>query len=474
MNKMIKSALMILVLSGFSLADDWQLQGIFFDYEMPRSDGYGIHGTVVAPDGNIWVAMHGPIAGDTLFVDDGAGSIDTVETRPIFVFTPDGVHTAFSPIRFAAGDTLTYSGKGMALDIDGNIIYATNKLYRFNYQTGEMMNSFDVAYDEEGSMSSLTQPSVDQDGNVYVSWVAGASRPVVKVDASFSVQTTVAPAGVSYNRSTLVTPDANRIFLGSTWNSGGITVLEANFLGTAYDSVGMYGGVEHTWDNGGTDTTGTVMIWAEVLAWNLGVLWAGDTDPGWYSYFAEGISSPHPYAGRWSGYNPNTGELVDDFGIGQSVSGEDNASELAATGVTCNPRSLATSGDGTTIYVGDFSTNVIQIWHNDNPTSLAIDEEGNSSIVAMGYALHSAYPNPFNPSTTISYEVGRTGNAKLEIFNMLGQSVRTLANGWHFNGVHQVTWDGNDNNGNTVPSGTYIYQLTSTEVTFSKRVTLVK
>lgn len=462
---LIKITLLPLFVVGL-MAADWQFQSVFYDYQLPRGDGYGIHGIVVAPDGNVWVAMHGPIAGDTLFVDDGAGGIDTVSVRPIFVFTPSGEHTSFSPIRFPGGDTLTYSGKGMCLDIDGNIIYATNKLYRFNYQTGEMMNSFDVAYDEAGSMSSLSAPSVDQDGDVYVSWVGGAARPVVKVSADFSSQITVAANGINYNRATLVTPDANRIFLGSTWNGVGVTVLESNALGTAYDSVDTYGNVMVAdTTSSGADTTVQVNLWVEALGWNLGVLWAGETDPAW---------SSHPLAGSWVGLDPNTGAIIDTFGIGQSVTLDDDASALAATGVTCNPRGLGSSADGMTLYVGDFSTNVIQVWTNADPVTVAIDEEGNAPIVAEGYALYQAYPNPFNPSTKIKYEVGRTGNAKMEIFNLKGQLVRTLVNEWHFNGEHEIVWNGRDNSGMRVPSGTYIYRLSSVDVTFSKRVTLLK
>ena len=445
-------------------ADDWQFQSVFKDYQLDRSDGFGIHGTVVTPDGNVWVAMHGPIAGDTLFVGG-----DTVHVRPIHVFTPSGAHASFSPIRFPGGvgvDTLTYSGKGMCLDPNGNIIYATNKLYRFNYQTGELMNSFDVTYDADGGMSSLSAPSVDQNGNVFVSWVGGASRPVVKVSADFSSQTTVAAAGINYNRATLVTPDANRIFLGSTWNGVGVTVLESNALGTAYDSVDTYGNVMVSDTTAtGADTTVQANLWVEALAWNLGVLWAGETDPAW---------SSHPLAGRWVGLNPNTGAIIDTFGIGQTVTADDDASALAATGVTCNPRGLGSSPDGMTLYVGDFSTNVIQVWTNSNPTVSIIDEKGKSPIIAEGYALMQAYPNPFNPSTTIEYEVGRTGNATLKIFNLKGEHVRTLVQGWHFNGAHKVVWNGRDDSGMKVPSGTYIYQLSSSDVTFSKRVTLLK
>ena len=475
---MIKKLYVIILclLSANLFADSWQLSSVFKDYELPRDDGHGIHGVVVAPDGNIWVAMNGATAQDsiahTFTAQDGSDSAGYVHTRPIHVFTPDGEHASYSPIRFVGSeangdlDTLTYSGKGMCLDHEGHILYTTNELYRFNYMTGEMVHRVAVPFDDAGSLSSLTQPSVDENGNVYLSWVGGATRPVVKISPDFLTQTTVADAGVNYNRVTLVSPDANHIFLGSTWNGIGITVLEANLLGTAYTRVDTIGNVTGTVEaSDGSDSTVTIPFWAEVAAWNNGVLWAGETDPAW---------SSHPHAGSWVGFNPNTGEIIDSIGTGQTVAPTDDASALAATGVTCNPRGLARSTDGLTLYLADYSTNVIQVWTNANPTTVSIEEETEAPIIASGYALYQAYPNPFNPSTKIEYEIGSIGNVKIDIYNLKGELVNTIVNGWHNLGSHNVVWNGKDNKNMQVPSGTYIYRLTSAGVSFSKTVTFVK
>ena len=475
MTKTIK--LFILPLFAASLfADSWQLNSIFKDYGMPRNDGHGIHGTVVAPDGNIWVAMNGNTAMDsiehTFTASDGSDSSGFLMLKPIHVFTPDGEHASYSPIRYigTAGsdnyDTLTYSGKGMCLDHDGNILYTTNELYRFNYMTGEMMHRVEVPFDDAGSLSSLTQPSVDQNGNVYLSWVGGADKPVVKVSPDFATQTTVAAAGVNYNRATLVSPDASHLYLGSTWNGIGVTVLEANALGTAYTRVDTLGNVAGTeTGSDGADSAVTYNLWAECLFWNLGVLWAGETDPAW---------SSHPMAGSWVGINPVTGAIIDSMGIGQTVTADDDASALAATGVTCNPRGMGRTPDGMTLYLADYSTNVIQVWTNADPTTVSIEEESSAPIIAKGYALHQAYPNPFNPSTKIQYEVGSIGNVKIEIYNLKGELVNTLVDGWHNLGSHEISWNGKDYRDMQVASGTYIYRLTSADVAFSKTVTLLK
>ena len=468
--------ILLYLLSANLFADSWQLNSVFKDYGLPRNDGHGIHGVVVAPDGNIWVAMNGATAQDsiphTFTAQDGSDSAGFVHTRPIHVFTPDGEHASYSPIRYVGSaangdlDTLTYSGKGMCLDHEGHILYVTNELYRFNYMTGEMVHRVAVPYDDAGSLSSLTGPSVDENGNVYLSWVGGADKPVVKISPDFVTQTTVADAGVNYNRITLVSPDAGHIYLGSTWNGIGVTVLEANLLGTAYTRVDTLGNVTGTVTaSDGSDSTVTHTLWAETAAWNNGVLWAGETDPAW---------SSHPLAGSWIGLNPATGAIIDTIGIGQTVTPEDDASALAATGVTCNPRGLARSNDGLTLYLADYSTNVIQVWTNANPATVSIEEETEAPIVAKGYALYQAYPNPFNPSTKIEYEVGSIGNVKIDIYNLKGELVNTIVNGWHNLGSHNVVWNGKDNKNMQVPSGTYIYRLTSAGVSFSKTVTFLK
>lgn len=475
MKKMLKNTLISLFLCGL-YADSWEFSSVFKDYGLPRNDGHGIHGVAVAPDGNIWVAMNGATAQDsiahTFTASDGSDSSGFLHLRPIHVFTPSGEHASFSPIRYVGSaadgnlDTLTYSGKGMCLDHDGHILYTTNELYRFNYMTGEMVHRVAVPFDDAGNLSSLTGPSVDQNGNIYLSWVGGADRPVVKISPDFLTQTTVADAGVNYNRITLVSPDASRLYLGSTWNGIGVTVLEANLLGTAYTRVDTIGNVTGTLTAAdGSDSTGTIHLWAETAAWNHGVLWAGETDPAW---------SSHPLAGSWVGLNPTTGEIIDTIGVGTSVTPEMDASALAATGVTCNPRGMGRSPDGNTLYLADYSTNVIQVWTNSNPTTVSIQDDTEAPIVAKGFALHQAYPNPFNPSTKIDYEIGSIGNAKLEIYNLKGELVNTLASGWHNLGTHQVLWNGKDARGMQVTSGTYIYRLTSADVSFSKTVTLIK
>jgi len=84
------------------------------------------------------------------------------------------------------------------------------------------------------------------------------------------------------------------------------------------------------------------------------------------------------------------------------------------------------------------------------------------------------YPNPFNPSTTISFELRQPSPAKLSIYNMKGQLVRTLVNGDLKAGKHSFVWNGTNESGNPVASGLYLYRLTSDGFRGERKMLLMK
>lgn len=84
------------------------------------------------------------------------------------------------------------------------------------------------------------------------------------------------------------------------------------------------------------------------------------------------------------------------------------------------------------------------------------------------------FPNPFNPSTTIDYSLPERSQVRIEIFNLMGQSIRTLIDKEQLTGKHQVVWDGNDQNGQEAASGIYFYRITAGEFSQSRKMLLVK
>ena len=120
----------------------------------------------------------------------------------------------------------------------------------------------------------------------------------------------------------------------------------------------------------------------------------------------------------------------------------------------------------------------------------AVDAHGNESPVAslspqqisgvpgdgvpMATALAGAVPNPFNPSTVISYSLGRPETVRLAVYDAAGRLVRTLAGGAEAAGQHQVRWDGTADDGSRAASGVYFCRLDAGTFSDTRRLTLVK
>ena len=107
--------------------------------------------------------------------------------------------------------------------------------------------------------------------------------------------------------------------------------------------------------------------------------------------------------------------------------------------------------------------------------------EGDEVAPIVQVGLLGNFPNPFNPSTTIKFSLssgeGRgEGHVNITIYNIRGQRVRTLLNGSNELGAgrHSVVWNGTDDNGRTVSSGVYFYNMRAGEYSSTRRMILMK
>jgi len=96
------------------------------------------------------------------------------------------------------------------------------------------------------------------------------------------------------------------------------------------------------------------------------------------------------------------------------------------------------------------------LWGGLFPTVVA---ENPGPAVPSKFSLKPNYPNPFNPSTSIQYEIARNVAVELTVFNLLGQKIRTLVNENKVAGFYAVNWDGKNDRGLPVSSGVYLYEL---------------
>ena len=103
-----------------------------------------------------------------------------------------------------------------------------------------------------------------------------------------------------------------------------------------------------------------------------------------------------------------------------------------------------------------------------NPTSVADIE------VPTAYKLLNNYPNPFNPSTRIAFEIPKSEFITLKVYNINGELIRNIVEENLPAGRFERVWNGKDNNGREVTSGVYIYRLTAGKFNKSARMILMK
>ena len=113
---------------------------------------------------------------------------------------------------------------------------------------------------------------------------------------------------------------------------------------------------------------------------------------------------------------------------------------------------------------------IIDIWEAINIDTLLLD----GTVIPGAFELYQNYPNPFNSNTTIEYDLKKNSHVELVIYDILGRKIIQLANHDETPGKKSVYWNGTDSSGNPVSTGVYIYNLKLDDVSFTKKMVLVK
>ena len=90
------------------------------------------------------------------------------------------------------------------------------------------------------------------------------------------------------------------------------------------------------------------------------------------------------------------------------------------------------------------------------------------------YSLSDNFPNPFNPSTTINYNLSEKGLVDFSIYDIVGRKVVTLVNDIKTHGSHSIIWDGLNANGKQVSAGMYFYKFEAGNFKMTKKMILLK
>jgi hypothetical protein len=164
-----------------------------------------------------------------------------------------------------------------------------------------------------------------------------------------------------------------------------------------------------------------------------------------------------------------------DLSLGEDLVGDESALSVyhwadASTGWELVGGTVDTANNA--IYAPIAETGVYAAFTMDIITDVDGDEHGD--ILPYQFELSQNYPNPFNPVTTIEYAIPSRCEVTIEIFNVLGQKVRTLVNDIRSAGSYRTEWNGIDDGGRTVSTGVYLYRFSAGDVVQTKKMLLLK
>jgi hypothetical protein len=280
--------------------------------------------------------------------------------------------------------------------------------------------------------------SKTSDGGYIISGIYNWSDLwLLKINAVGDTVWTKVFGGTNYDEgiSVIETEDKGFIISGST-SSFGAGELDAYVVKT--DSLGNFEW-QKTYGGTGYDEG------RRILKRDNGYLVMGNTDSG--------VSGEFNYFIIWTN---ETGDTVQTRTYGDA--GEDRCFDLINVGADYF---LIAGSDFNDATLGDAALLLIE--SGNSPSDV------NPDPVISGYYLSDAYPNPFNPSTNIQYEISRAGFVSLRVYDILGKEVAILANEFKQAGTHNLNFDATG-----LPSGIYFYTLATNNFIVTKKMMLLK
>jgi hypothetical protein len=151
-------------------------------------------------------------------------------------------------------------------------------------------------------------------------------------------------------------------------------------------------------------------------------------------------------------YQKNSTDIGMEFKFG--VNAEDNESGFGLNHI----ENIDVSSPTVVSQFGSINPNRYNAWNFDRgqPGNLAVEELAGIPEV---FALSNNYPNPFNPTTSIEFNIPLSSEISLTIYNVMGQEVAKVHNGFAQPGAYKAVWNGRDNFGEKAPSGIYFYEF---------------
>jgi hypothetical protein len=392
-------------------------------------------GNAVAMDASGNVVVTGQFAGS---VDFGGGPLTASATSVdiyIVKFDANGAH------QWSQGFGSTQADVGYGIDVDGsgNVVVTGSFQGTVNFGGGGLtslgsLEIFLAKYDASGA-HQWSKRLGSTGGEIGRAVVADASGNVV-VTGSFA-QT------VNFGGVPILSAGGSDVFVAK-YDASGVHQWSRGFGGTSNDDgygvavdaagdVAITGYFRDTADFGGDD-----------------LISAGENDIFVARYSAGGVY-------QWS---KRFGDIGFDSGRGVAMNGP---GDVVATG---DFKGIVDFGGGP--FEAAFGSNDIFL------TKYATSVTGVGDTSTLRALSVLAYPNPFNPGTTIRYTVTESGRVQVRVYDVQGRPIATLVNEESSVGPHTVRWEGRDSEGVGVSSGVYFVRLEQNGVVRTKRITLLK
>lgn len=395
--------------------------------------------------------------------------------------TPHAVNDAL------LGGTVVYRGTGTSFRASGLTASSayTYRVYAFDasnvYSTGTVATSQTTAASNVEAVDAAFTGLLTFDNGVAVNFLtgAGANATITSVRNAGSPGTNGLPiAGVTTSAGTRT---INVVSTDRWWTISASSALSGNYQ-IGFDIAGLTSAPNPNAlallkrANAGAPWT-AISTTTNTVPPAIGGLSSGFSD---FAIGSDGADNPLPvtlssFTGTVSGetvqLNWRTASETNNKGFeifrdGVQIGGENG--QGTTTNATDYSYSDRTVDVGKTYTYRLRSVDFSGLTHDY--TTVSVEVKAGVPAQAAEYKLYQNYPNPFNPTTNFSFDLKEAGNVKLEIFNVLGEKVATLVDGFRAAGAQPLaTW-----NASGVSSGVYFYRLSTASFTQTRKLTLTK
>ncbi|KAA3597655.1 MAG: T9SS C-terminal target domain-containing protein [Calditrichaeota bacterium] len=317
----------------------------------------------------------------------------------------------------------------------------------------------------EDLVTGLTTPfDITLDvANSKMYWVDGGTKKIQRANLDgTSVEDLV--TGLEIVRGIVIDLTNSKIYWTNDADSGTDKIQRSNLDGTGVEDL-IVGGISNPYgialDFGDTPLSVELdSFQARQIANSIQLTWstASETENEGFNLYRKTGNSFYTQIASYKGNSELLGAL--NSTVSNKYTFVDN-SELR-------------NGETYTYYISDVETNGLETKHEEQAQTVKFTLDEEIAQTKLHYVLAQNFPNPFNPSTQINFQIAKTQDVRLQVYNLKGELVKEIVNEKMNKGSHSANWNGTDNFGNQVSSGTYFYKISAGTFTQTNKMILLK